>query len=171
LCVVWIGLDDYQDLKVEGAKAALPVWTEFMRRAHQHRAYRDVSEFAIPEGVVSSQIDPQSGQLATAACPVTKTEYFLVGTQPVQLCPLHQGGSTQIAAWGDSAAPTPSGSYPVIPAQPASTVRPPFPEAAVKVDPAKQEQANQDQGQPPDPLGARPQKKSGLLGKLKGIFK
>ena len=42
LCVVWVGLDDYKDIKMEGAKAALPIWTEFMKRAHRHRAYRDV---------------------------------------------------------------------------------------------------------------------------------
>ena len=38
--MVWVGLDDYKDLKIEGAKAALPIWTEFMKRAHKHRAYR-----------------------------------------------------------------------------------------------------------------------------------
>jgi penicillin-binding protein 1B len=51
LCVVWVGLDDYQDIKMDGSKAALPIWTEFMKRAHKHRAYRDVSDFAVPEGL------------------------------------------------------------------------------------------------------------------------
>ncbi len=106
LCIVWVGLDDYQDIKLEGAKAALPIWTDFMKRAHKHRAYRDVSEFDVPEGVVSAQIDPDTGQLATSACPRVVTDYYLLGTQPTQFCLLHQGGSTEIAGW--DASPLPS---------------------------------------------------------------
>src|SRR5205823_1315839 len=37
LCVVWVGYDDYRDLKLEGAHSALPIWTNFMKRAHAHR--------------------------------------------------------------------------------------------------------------------------------------
>src|ERR1041384_7918210 len=33
LCVVWVGYDDNTDLKLEGSKSALPIWTEFMKRA------------------------------------------------------------------------------------------------------------------------------------------
>ncbi len=99
LCIVWVGLDDYNDIKMDGAQAALPIWAEFMKRAHKHREYRDVAQFDVPDGVVSSQVDPQTGALATSACPKVVTEYYLVGTQPVQFCPLHQGGSTEIAGW------------------------------------------------------------------------
>ncbi len=35
LCVVWVGFDDNHDLNIEGAKSALPIWTEFMKRALQ----------------------------------------------------------------------------------------------------------------------------------------
>jgi penicillin-binding protein 1B len=91
LCLVWVGLDDYKDLKLDGAQAALPVWTEFMKRAHRHRAYRDVTDFAAPAGVVSVQIDSLSGELATVACPTSRSEYYLFGTQPSQLCHLHPG--------------------------------------------------------------------------------
>ncbi len=99
LCVVWVGLDDYQDIKMEGAKAALPIWTEFMKKAHRHRAYRDVTDFAVPDGVVSAQVDADTGQLATSACPRIVTDYYLVGTQPAQYCTLHTGGATEIAGW------------------------------------------------------------------------
>jgi penicillin-binding protein 1B len=101
LCVVWVGMDDYQDLKMEGAKAALPIWAEFMRRAHKHRAYRDVSDFKPPDGVVSVQVDMETGLLATSACPQKqlRDEYFLVGRQPSAFCPLHSSGTTQIAGW------------------------------------------------------------------------
>ncbi len=113
LCIVWVGRDDYQDLKLEGNKAALPIWTDFMKRAHKHRAYRDATPFTVPDGVVSAQIDPLSGALATSACPKVSTAYYLLGTQPVQFCPLHQGGATEIAGWDASspeqqtASPTP----------------------------------------------------------------
>ena len=76
ICVVWVGFDDNRELNLEGAHSALPVWAEFMRRAHEHREYRNVSEFEAPAGVVGVQIDPASGQLATAACPKVRTEYF-----------------------------------------------------------------------------------------------
>jgi len=156
LCVVWVGLDDYQDLKVEGAHAALPVWAEFMVRAHKHRAYRDVTDFAIPDGVVSAQIDAASGLLATSACPKVQTEFYLLGTQPVQFCPLHPGGSTEIAGWGDNPTPSPAGGSNV-PVQP----------ARLNPDPSAQAQAQNQQppNQPP------PQKKPSLLDKFKSIFK
>jgi len=70
-----------------------------MKRAHEHREYRNVSEFEPPAGVVSVQIDPASGKLATASCPKVRTEYFIEGTQPVEMCPLHGGGGTQVASW------------------------------------------------------------------------
>jgi penicillin-binding protein 1B len=109
LCIVWVGLDDYHDIKLEGAQAALPIWTGFMKRAHQHRAYRDVTAFSVPDGIVMTQIDSLTGQLATSACPATsvRSEYYLAATQPVQFCPLHTGGSTEIAAWGDANLPKP----------------------------------------------------------------
>ena len=106
LCVVWVGLDDYQELKIEGAKAALPIWAEFMKRAHKHRLYRDVKDFEVPEGVVSAQVDPETGGLATSACPQVITDYYLLGSQPVQFCPLHEGGSTEIAGWETAPQPT-----------------------------------------------------------------
>ena len=150
LCVVWVGLDDYQDIKMEGAKAALPIWTEFMKRAHKHRAYRDVAGFEVPNGVVTQQIDPLNGQLATSACPRVITDYYLVGTQPVQYCTLHQGGATEIAGW-DTPLPT----------------APAFDKAAPDVN---ADQPEAVLGQPPA-NGTQPPKKRSVLDKLKSIFK
>ncbi len=159
LCIVWVGLDDYQDLKVEGAHAALPVWAEFMKRAHKHREYRDVSNFAVPDGVVSAQIDPDSGALATTACPKVITEYYLIDTQPVQFCPLHQGGSTQIASWG-APPPVPSnGSVPV----------PVLPAGMQPQTPAPYGVAQQNSPVPPPPADQR-KKRGGFFDHLKSIF-
>jgi len=33
LCVVWVGFDDNTELELEGAQSALPIWTEFMKKA------------------------------------------------------------------------------------------------------------------------------------------
>ena len=98
LCVVWIGFDDNRDFKLEGAHSALPIWTEFMKRAHAHREYHNVHAFSAPEGIVTAEIDQETGQLATANCPKTRSEVFLAGTQPVDTCALH-GGGTQITDW------------------------------------------------------------------------
>jgi penicillin-binding protein 1B len=156
LCIVWVGFDDYRDVKLEGAKAALPIWTEFMKRAHQHPQYRNVSPFEAPEGIVSAEIDPESGQLATSACPTYQTEVFIAGTQPVELCHLH-GGGAQVASWDTPSTP----SVPTAPAAQAS----PTPDSqraarSIPVAPAPNERPA-----PPPP------KKKGFWDRVKGIFK
>ena len=101
LCVVWVGFDDNQEMPLEGAQAALPVWTEFMKRAHQHREYRGVQEFQAPDGIVTAEVDPLTDQLATSNCPNPRSEVFIAGTQPVDLCKLHGGSgrTTIISGW------------------------------------------------------------------------
>ncbi len=178
LCVVWVGLDDYQDLKVvlgpqnaEGAKVALPIWTEFMKHAHKHRAYRDVGPFDVPDGVVSSEVDPDTGQLATSACPKPQSEYYLVGTQPTTFCALHSGGSTQIASW-DTASPTQK-TLPNLNAPPSGVLLPPPPPGVppaptpVAVVPDPNNPNLNAQNQPAE----KPKEKKGFFDKVKGIFK
>jgi penicillin-binding protein 1B len=108
ICVVWVGFDDNKELGLEGAKSALPIWTEFMKRAHQHRQYKNVTGWDAPDGIVSVDIDPASGQLATVGCPSARSEVFISGTQPVELCRLHGGGVTHVAGWETTPAPSPS---------------------------------------------------------------
>ena len=100
-CIVWVGFDDDRQLDLEGAHSALPIWTEFMKRALEYRAYRDARPFDAPDGIVSVQIDPESGLLATPYCPRTITEVYIAGTQPVTYCPLHGKGQgvTHVAGW------------------------------------------------------------------------
>lgn len=90
LCVVWVGFDDNRDLGIQGSRAALPIWVEFMKRAHKHGAYRDAKPFPKPEGIVRATIDPTTGLLATMYCPESRTEVFLDGTQPGTLCTRHE---------------------------------------------------------------------------------
>ena len=98
ICVVWVGFDDNRDFKLEGARSALPIWAEFMKRAHAHREYHNVHGFSAPDGIVTADIDAETGQLATANCPKTRSEVFLAGTQPLETCALH-GGGTHITDW------------------------------------------------------------------------
>jgi penicillin-binding protein 1B len=105
ICAVWVGFDDNTELKLEGSKSALPIWTEFMKRAHQRREYRNVTDWDAPDGIVSVEVDPASGQLATASCPAARDEVFVSGSQPVELCRFHGGGLTHVAGWETAPAP------------------------------------------------------------------
>jgi penicillin-binding protein 1B len=95
LCVVWVGYDDYRELGLEGAKSALPIWTEFMKRAALTGAYRNVDEFTVPSGVTRERICFDSGELAGDQCTHTRSVSFLSGTEPTERCALHGGGVPQ----------------------------------------------------------------------------
>ena len=56
LCVVWVGFDDNRELNLEGARSALPIWAEFMKRAAQIRPYSLAHEFRAPKGVEFANI-------------------------------------------------------------------------------------------------------------------
>jgi penicillin-binding protein 1B len=87
LTVVWVGLDDNQPLGLSGTQAALPIWTQFMKRALTgHRDQR----FEEPEGIVSTEIDRDTGKVALPGCPRVIQEAFLTGTEPVDYCELHR---------------------------------------------------------------------------------
>jgi len=86
LTVVWVGLDDNQPLGLTGAKAALPIWVEFMTRALTGRGN---VEFEVPEGVSFADIDLATGKLATPACPKVSRSAFLTGTEPMETCDVH----------------------------------------------------------------------------------
>lgn len=180
LCVVWVGLDDYQNLDIDGSKAALPIWAEFMRRAHKHRAYRDAKDFDAPDGVVSSQVDSATGGLATSNCPPKQvvTEYYLTGNQPTSFCPLHSSGTTQIAGW-DSTTPMamPALSNVAMPL-PGMAKSPPAGASAAGTSnsansgqPAANPALNAESNNSQDNSQKKPKEKKGLFDKLKGIFK
>jgi penicillin-binding protein 1B len=118
LCVVWVGFDDNRDLNLEGAKSALPIWAEFMKRAAKMRQYKDAKAFATPKGIVSDQICSDSGQLAGQYCPNVRTEYFIDGTEPAVECQLHSLQPLGLADRVLDAGPEPASRVPIA-AQPA----------------------------------------------------
>jgi penicillin-binding protein 1B len=93
LCVIWIGFDDNRDLGFTGGSTAAPIWADFMIRATAMPAYSDVQDFTAPEGVTIVSIDPDTLQLATPQCPVTREEVFITGTAPTMYCERHGGGA------------------------------------------------------------------------------
>jgi len=86
LCIVWVGNDDYTDIKIQGADAAAPIWAEFMKRAIQLPQYSDVHDFSPPDGVEVVQIDKVSNLLSDDTCPNALPEAFLAGTAPTDTC-------------------------------------------------------------------------------------
>jgi penicillin-binding protein 1B len=86
LCVVWVGNDDYTDVKIEGARAAAPIWAEFMKRAVQLPQYSDTHGFTAPDGVDIVSIDKVSNLLSDTTCPDSFDAAFLSGTAPMVSC-------------------------------------------------------------------------------------
>src|SRR2546430_2448267 len=93
LCIVWVGYDDYSDLRLSGAQTAAPVWAEFMKKAIALPQYSDVRAFNQPQGVVDVRLDKITNRLATPSCPDTYTIAFVAGTQPHDTC--DQSGGVQ----------------------------------------------------------------------------
>jgi penicillin-binding protein 1B len=106
LCVVWVGFDDNRDLNLEGARSALPVWAEFMKRAGKMRDYHNAKAFQAPPGIVSAHICSDSGQLAGENCPNLRYEVFVSGSQPLVECEIHGLGAVTLVGGvtADSAA-------------------------------------------------------------------
>jgi len=143
ICIVWVGYDDYSDIRLSGAQIAAPIWTEFMKRAITLPEYSDVKPFSQPSGVVDVQLDKMTNRLATPSCPQTYTAAFIAGTEPNLTCDqtAPQGGFfSRIFGLGSQKALPPPGSTAQSGEEPASSQ----PEA---------------------------EKKKGIFGKIVGIFK
>jgi penicillin-binding protein 1B len=87
ICIVWVGNDDYSDVKLSGAIAAAPIWAQFMNRAIKLPQYSDVKSFAMPSGVTNARIDKATNLLVDATCPSNSFgAAFLDGTAPQNTC-------------------------------------------------------------------------------------
>lgn len=78
---VWVGQDTFTTIgKGEtGARAALPIWIEFMKRALHNRP---IQYFDMPDDVVKVRIDPITGLLAADNAPNAVKALFKKGTEP-----------------------------------------------------------------------------------------
>ncbi|GGH14476.1 PBP1A family penicillin-binding protein [Silvibacterium dinghuense] len=128
LTIVWVGNDDYSDIKIEGAHAAAPIWADFMKRAIALPEYSDTKDFVPPSGVTQVTLDKATNLIADASCSEADyTAYFLDGTQPTDTCD-HANGDQRnifqrIFGLGEKPAAPPStpGAQPVA-SQPATPV-------------------------------------------------
>jgi penicillin-binding protein 1B len=144
LCIVWVGYDDYSDLRLSGAMTAAPIWAEFMKKASALPQYSDMKPFQQPTGVVDVQLDKATNRLATPTCPDDYVSAFVAGTEPHDTCDAQEGMKgffSRMFGGGDKG------------------VQPQPPPAAA-------EAAN---GQ--DPNNPQAKKKKGIFGKIAGIFK
>jgi penicillin-binding protein 1B len=155
LCIVWVGNDDYTDLKLAGGATAAPIWAEFMKRAAKLPQYADMKNFSAPSGVVEVTLDKVTNRLATPACPQDYTVAFLAGTQPKETCEEsygdHRGIFTKILGLG---------SPPVAPP-------PPTTNGAV-VSGANGAPVQAADGQPAPEQQPQPKKKRGFFSRLFG---
>lgn len=79
----WVGFDEEKPLGrgETGSRAASPIWLEFMQRA---LAGKPVSVFQVPEGVVFSKIDADTGLLPIPTSRNILFECFKEGTVPME---------------------------------------------------------------------------------------
>ena len=165
LCVVWVGNDDYTDLKLEGAHTAGPIWAEFMKRAVQLPQYSDTKEFAVPSGVSMVRLDKVTNLVADSNCPVDYSAAFLDGTAPLDTCDHANGdqrnlfqklfgiGKQPTVAPGVAGSPQPAFAPPQpVASAPAASPPPSSSNAAVAVPQPKK-------------------KKKGIFGKIFGAIK
>lgn len=160
LCVIWIGNDDYTDLKLEGAQAAVPMWAEFMKDAVKLPQYSDTQIFDPPAGVTEVMLDKATNLIADASCPDDYSAAFLDGTQPTGTCDHPNGDQRNIfqkmfGLGGKGTNP------PLISPPPSNVVQPNPPQGT---NPANAQNGQQNQVEPQ-------KKKKGFFGKIFGVFK
>jgi len=91
---VWVGFDQPAPIGRDayGARVALPIWAEFMKRTARALP---AAEFAEPSGLREAQLCSESYLRPVDGCPVY-TEYFKEGDSiPSATCPIHRGSLRQ----------------------------------------------------------------------------
>ncbi len=78
---VWVGFDEEKTIgrSEVGARAALPIWLEYMKVAHEGLPPRG---FPVPDGVVFANIDNETGHLVTNSSKSVVRQAFIDGTEP-----------------------------------------------------------------------------------------
>jgi len=93
---VWVGFDQPERIIAggTGARVALPIWGDFMRRVQQRLP---PAPFPVPDGLEARELCRVSYLKPVEGCP-TYTEYFKEGDDiPSKLCPIHEGTFKQEA--------------------------------------------------------------------------
>jgi len=166
VCVIWLGFDDNRDFGFTGGTTAGPIWADFMKAATSLSQYSAVQDFAMPDGIQSVLIDPETLQLATPNCPTTRSEVYVAGSAPTQFCELH-GGHNILSSTGSFLSHVfGGGGDPKQPQQPTDG-QPGQP--VTRYDPNRPPDAT-GQAQPTDASAKPGEKKKNPLQKIFGIF-
>jgi len=151
LCIVWVGFDDYSDLRLSGADTAAPIWAEFMKKAVTFPEYEGVKPFTQPSGVVDVKLDKVTNRLATPTCPDDYIAAFLAGTEPTDTCD-HAASSQQQGFFSRVLGLGPK----------------PPPAVSNTSDEPGQDPVQQQASTQPEPAA---KKKKGFFGKIAGVLK
>jgi 1A family penicillin-binding protein len=93
---VWVGFDQPASIGKDayGARIALPIWADFMKRTARELPAAD---FSVPSGISTEELCSVSYLRPVDGCP-TYSEYFKSGDKvPSGLCPIHRGSLKQRA--------------------------------------------------------------------------
>jgi penicillin-binding protein 1B len=89
VCVVYVGFDDGEELGLTGAEAAMPAWSEFVRRAVELRPELGGESFTQPASITYVDVDPETGLLASPSCPRRERVALAPALVPDHECSLH----------------------------------------------------------------------------------
>ena len=85
---VWAGNADNSSMQqVTGLTGAGPIWSDFMVKALKGKPERQFQE---PEGLVKVEVCILSGKRPNPDCPHRRVELFIAGTEPAEVCTIHQ---------------------------------------------------------------------------------
>lgn len=96
----WFGFDkpgQSLGLNITGATLAGFAWGEYFDKIHDPLPYKDWIKPL--EGVIECTVCSESGMILTDACGDHKTtQWYLVGTQPTEVCPIHSSSANSTIA-------------------------------------------------------------------------
>ncbi len=96
----WFGFDkpgQSLGLNITGATLAGYAWGEYFDKIHENLPLRDWNKPL--EGVIECTVCSESGQILTEACGDNKTtQWYLKGTEPTEICPIHSSASSSSMA-------------------------------------------------------------------------
>ncbi len=89
---VWVGIDNNVDLAGDQHNIAKDLWRECMKRIHSGLPN---ASFDMPNGITTCAVCSKSGKLPNAGLcdDCVRTEYFAVGTEPIEYCDVHYRGT------------------------------------------------------------------------------
>jgi penicillin-binding protein 1A len=93
----WFGFDkpgQSLGLNITGATLAGYAWGEYFDKIHADLPYKNWIKPL--EGVIECTVCADSGMIMTESCEHSTTQWYLEGTQPTEICPIHSSTSNSV---------------------------------------------------------------------------